>query len=409
MKPKIFLSTFFILLILSISIPLNANAQTIRNHSVTVSSDVSSIKIPLIGTLTTFMKYTIDFEVIKPDIIDAGTMEKITLFPKNGVLATTFYLNGEKIKTIEKNIPIGSTTTIPIPGTFVGEVYASPSLVVGMGVKGPSSPNDYVRLNSLSPKDFPIYVNNEIGNSNSVTVNFPMRIELDVGGKINLQITEIPISVGTIPIEVNNVISETIPLRKYYSTSTSLQVMDSSNPGYIQVYPTVKASSGENVYSSNISVYVDGEYKATVGANGWSDEIYTGSGQKFVQLKFPETKSSSNSAIIYKSSEASQRFDVKYPPSIATPQVPAYSSGSGNVGGGSEWIFILGIVVVGVAIGVGLAAHKRKKQKQKIDSMENPHLEFRDEKNLLGMIQKRLSKGEISVKEFQDLKKELFS
>jgi len=315
---NIFLSTFFILLIFSIGIPLNVDAQTSRIHTVTVSSDVSSIKIPLVGTLTIFMKYSIDFEVRKPSIIEAGTTEKITLSPRNGVLTATFFLNGDKLTTIQKDIHLGSTTKFTIPGTLaVGEVYASPSLVVGMGVNGPSSPSDYVRLNSMSSIDFPIRVNNEIGNSNSVTVFFPMRIDLEVGGNINLLVTDIPIHADTIPIEVSGDMRDTIPLRKYYSTSTSLEVKDGSSAGYIQIYPTTSTSSGESVSSSNISVYVDGEYKETVSTKYWST-VYTGSGQHFIEVKFPETKSSSNDAIIYKSSDAFQRFDVKYPPSISS-------------------------------------------------------------------------------------------
>ena len=54
-----------------------------------------------------------------------------------------------------------------------------------------------------------------------------------------------------------------------------------------------------------------------------------------------------------------------------------------------------------------------KKQKQrndvKNDSKESPHLESKDDKNLLGMIQERLAKGEISLNEYQELKKEISS
>ncbi len=312
---KILLSSFFILLILSIGIPLNADAQTSKTHSIVVSSNTSTVKIPLVGTLTIVMKYSIDFDVRKPSIIEAGTTEKITLSPRNGVLTSTFYLDGKLLASIPQNLPLGSNSKFTVPSTLgLGEVYASPSLVVGMGVKGPSSASDYVYLNSMSSIDFPIRVYNEIGNSNSVTVNFPMRFDLKVGGNINLVLTNIPIASKTIPIEVSTKIYETIPLRKYYTTSTSLEVKDAFQAGYIQVYPTVRASSGELVSSSNLSVYADGQYKGKVRANSWSQEIYTGSGQKFVEIKFPATTSTSNSAIIYKDSEAFQSFIVKSPP-----------------------------------------------------------------------------------------------
>jgi len=309
----------------------DADAQTYRTHSISVSNNVYSLKIPLVGTLTIFMNYSLDFEVSKPSFIEAGKTERISLSPRSGVLTTTFFLNGDVITTIQRELPLGSKTTIPIPGTFgVGEVFGRPTLVTVLGVKGPASPSDYVRLDSMSTIDFPIRVNNEIGSYNSVTVFFPMRVDLSIGGNLNLILTNIPITATTISTDVDSVITETIPLRKYYTTTTSLQVKDASRAGSIQVYPTVTASSGQSISSSNISIYVDGEYKRKVNAKSWSSEIHTGSGQHNIEAKFPETKSSSNNAIIYKSSSIFQSFSVKYPPkSISTQSSPSQSSERG--------------------------------------------------------------------------------
>ncbi len=329
---KILSTSFIIIIIFSIGIPLNIDAQTYRTHSVIVSSNVSSLDIPLVGTLTILMQYSIDFEVRTPSIIEAGTTEKITISPRNGVLTTSFFLDGNVITTIPKNLPLGSSTTFDIPGALgVGEVYGSPSLVVGLGVKGPANPSDYIRLNSMSSIDFPLRVNNEIGNSNSVTVFFPMRVDLDIGGNIDLFLTNIPIHATTVPIQVSSEISETIPLRKYFTTSTSLQIKDDSRIGYIQVYPSVTTSSGQSVSSSNISIYVDGEYKKKVSAKNWSTEIHTGSGQHNIEAKFPETKSSSNNAIIYKSSSVFQSFNVKSPTPKSTSTQQGASQGSDRV------------------------------------------------------------------------------
>ena len=379
MHQKQIIAVFFSL-ILAICIPLNVDAQTSRTHSVVVSDEVSRIEIPLIGTLTIFMKYSIDFEVRKPSIIDAGTTQQITLSPRNGVLTTTFYLNGNLLASIPRNLPLGSITKIAIPGTFVGEVYGSPSIIVGMGVTGPSSPSNYVTLDSMSSVNFPIRVDNEIGTSDSVRVFFPMRIDLDIGGNINLVLVNIPIRVGTVPIEVSTEISETIPLRKYITTSTSLQVKDGSNAGYIQVYPTVMPSFGGTIYTSNISLYVDGQYKGKVTSDGWSQQIHTGSGKIFVELKFPETTSSWNKAIIHKSSDASQTFDVKYPPPKPTSTqssnqmiASAQSSGLSYSQGSSYsmdfgWLLLF-LIIIGGAIGGGVVAAKRKKRKTKGDSV----------------------------------------
>ena len=269
------------------------------------------------------MDYSLDFEVRKPSFIEAGKTETITLSPRSGVLTTTFFLNNDVITTIHRDLPLGSKATIPIPATFgLGEVFGRPTLVTALGVKGgqPVSPSGLVRLDTMSTMDFPIHVDNEIGNYNSVTVGFPMRIDLSIGGNLNLVLTNIPIVATTIPIDVDSVITETIPLRKYYTTSTSLQIKDTSRAGSIQVYPTVTASSGQSIPSSNISIYVDGEYKRKVNTKSWSSEIHTGSGQHNIEAKFPETKSSSNNAIIYKSSSKFQSFNVKYPPKSTSAQ-----------------------------------------------------------------------------------------
>ena len=276
------------------------------------------------------MDYSLDFEVRKPSFIEAGKTETITLSPRGGVLTTTFFLNNDMVKTIQRDLPLGSKVTMSIPYTFVGEIFGRPTLLVGLAVMGPASPSDYVRVDSMSAINFPVRVNNEIGSSSSVTVFFPMRIDLSIGGAINLIFEDIPIVSTTIPITVDSEITETIPLRKYYTTSTSLQIKDASRAGSIQVYPTVTASSGQSISSSNISIYVDGEYKRNVNTKSWSSEIHTGSGQHNIEAKFPETKSTSNNAIIYKSSSKFQSFNVKYPPKpTSTQSSPSQSSERG--------------------------------------------------------------------------------
>ena len=47
--------------------------------------------------------------------------------------------------------------------------------------------------------------------------------------------------------------------------------------------------------------------------------------------------------------------------------------------------------------------------KEKAESKPTPEIETPEEKSLIGMIQKRLARGEISIQEFQELKKEISS
>ena len=327
MKPVIIITIPFVLLIFMVifssEMILNADAQTQKNHSHTISASetVFSQKIPLIGTLSVVMDYSIDFEIQEPSFIEAGKTGKVSLSPRSGVLTTIFFLNGEIIDSVRRDLPLGSTTTMSIPGAFgVGEIFGRPTLVTGLGVIGPSSPSDYVRFDSMSTKDFAVRIDNNIGNYNSVKVFFPMRLDLTIGGNLNLILTNIPITATTIPIEINSRIQEDIPLRKYYDTTTRLEIKDGSKAGVIRVSPSVTSSSGQSVSSSNISIYVDGESKRKVSTNSWSGEIYTGSGKHNIEAKFPETKSSSNNAIIYKSSSIMKSFSVKSPPKSTSTQ-----------------------------------------------------------------------------------------
>jgi len=78
------------------------------------------------------------------------------------------------------------------------------------------------------------------------------------------------------------------------------------------------------------------------------------------------------------------------------------------------YLFEVGwVIAISVITLIIIQKYPNKKQKQrndeKNDSKESPHLESKDNKNLLGMIQERLAKGEISVNEYQELKKEILS
>jgi len=313
-------------------IPIFAEGQIVRTHSVSASEEMFSVDIPIVGTISAKMKYDLDFEIIKPNKIQAGGSDYISLSPKRGTLTTSFYLNGNFQESIVKDIPLGSTTTMPIPGTFVGQIFAKPTLVVAPQVSGPGSTSitKYVEINSMTTERFLINVNNQIGNSDSITVSFPMGIILNFGGKINLYITDYTILEEQLGIEIKPTISEKIPLEKFVNTNTSIDVKDGSKIGYIKINPKVTDSSGRQITSQSISIFIDGMYKTKIRTNQWSQDIYTKSGTHNIEAEFPQTTSSSNKAIIYKNSIDVESFTVKSPPPKQTSTQTTTPSSSGK-------------------------------------------------------------------------------
>jgi len=277
------------------------------------------------------MDYTLNFEVGKPSFIEAGTTNKISLSPRSGFLTTTFVLDGDVLHVAKNDLPLGSTSTMKIPLTGgVGEAFGRPSIATVLQVDGPAQvSSDIVMFESMITKDFQIYVENEIGAYNSVTIAFPMVIVLEIGATLDFFITDYELGSESIQIEVEYVIIENIPLKKYYDTRISLQAADGSRYGYAKVFPRLTTTSGQEIQSSNISIYVDGKYATKVRANSWSSDIYTDSGGHNIEARFSETTSSSNSAIIYKASSQMQSFNVKSPPPTQTPQTTKQDSPCG--------------------------------------------------------------------------------
>ena len=314
-----------------------AEAQTYRTHSVSASAEVLSTNIPILGHLQIFMDYTINFEVGKPSFIEAGTTNKITLSPRSGVLTTTFSLDGEAFHVEKQDLPLGTTRNMDVPLTGgVLEVFGRPTIATVLQVDGPAQvSSDIVMFESMSTKDFQIYVENDIGNYNSVTVGFPTVIILEIGATLDLFIKDYELGSESIPIEVEDVIIENIPLKKYYDTRISLQINDGSRYGYAKVYPQLTTTFGQTVQSSDISIYVDGKYATKVRANSWSSDIYTDSGRHNIEARFSETISSSNNAITYKTSSQMQSFNVKSPPPTPT-QTPQTTKSDLSCGPGTH-------------------------------------------------------------------------
>jgi len=333
-----YLAPIFLIIILFSSIFFYSNqyaeAQSYSTHSVSESARVLSENIPILGTLEVYMDYTIIFELGKPSLIEAGTTNKITLSPRSGVLTTTFVLDGDVIHVEKNDLSLGSTKTIKLPYTGgVIEVFGKPTMATALLADGPAQvSSNIVMFDSMSRQEFQIYVENEIGNYNSVAIGFPFVIVLEIGATLDFFIRDYELGSESTTIEVEDYIIENIPLRKFYDTRISLQINDGSRYGYAKVYPQLTTTAGQTIQSSDISIYVDGKYTKKARANSWSSDIYTDSGRHNIEARFSETTSSSNSAIIYKPSSQMQSFNVKSPPPTQTPQTtkPALPCGPGT-------------------------------------------------------------------------------
>ena len=164
---------------------------------------------------------------------------------------------------------------------------------------------------------------------------------------------------GTTNTGVIPQIPVTQPKITYHNTFLSLQVQDGTSQGYIKVKPTLTYGSGGKLSSSNISIYVDGNYKTKVTSNQWSSNIFAGSGSHTIKASIPELTSSTNNLIKYRASSDTETFFVKAASSVGSTPTPTPTPTSSD-SFPMEYV-IVGIVIVAVVAGIGIALSKRKK------------------------------------------------
>jgi len=156
------------------------------------------------------------------------------------------------------------------------------------------------------------------------------------------------------------------PTITYYDTFLSLQVNDGTSQGYIQVKPTLTYGSGSKLSNYDVSIYVDGNYKARAFSDSWSNNIWAGTGSHTIKASFSETTSISDISTKYKASSVTETFFVKSiiptPPQIPTPtqiptppQIPTPTDASFPI----EYVVIA--VAIAAAVGIAIALSKRKK------------------------------------------------
>ena len=161
---------------------------------------------------------------------------------------------------------------------------------------------------------------------------------------------------GTTNTGVIPQIPVTQPKITYHNTFLSLQVQDGTSQGYIKVKPTLTYGSGGKLSSSNISIYVDGNYKTKVTSNQWSSNIFAGSGSHTIKASIPELTSSTNNLIKYRASSDTETFFVKAASSVGSTPTPTFKSPSTSQD--NSWIALIAVLAI---IAVVIIVVKRRK------------------------------------------------
>ena len=305
MKTYSYLVMILISIIICIPILPNASAEdTYKSYSTAAGGRVFDYDIPLIGNLSVDIEYIFDFELRKPSSLTAGQTTEIQISPTDGTLVTTFSLNGNEIP-IERDINLGSIGRIKIPFTVVGEIIVLPSILVDPSITGSADVSkELIELKSMSTKRFQISVKDHFDNYDT-TLKLPMTLKLDIGGNINLIVTDIDLrDIVSAPVsfEIKPTISEQIKVIKYKETYLDLQINDCSRPGYVKIKPNLKSESGKTLSNYSVSISVDGQHKTTLNSNQWSSDINVGSDSHNFQASFSESTDENDDSTIYQSS-----------------------------------------------------------------------------------------------------------
>ena len=151
------------------------------------------------------------------------------------------------------------------------------------------------------------------------------------------------------------------PTINYYNTKLTLQVLDGSSTGYVQVYPKLTYGSGDLLGTPDISIYVGGIKKTQVSSNQWSSNIFVGDGTHTIRAGFSAHEDSKDSSVTYRASTSNtETFSVGSSPIISPPTPPPPPPLPPPPPDYSAIYAVIGVIVVAV-VGVGIALSKRKK------------------------------------------------
>jgi len=331
-----------------------ADAVT-NTQTVTASSS-----IPL-GPIDLLVDYSLELDVSTPSEVTAGNSDKITVSPRTGQLLFSIMVEGKRLGPFPYDMILGTKTDID-SGIPLITLFAKPVISIRPQVTGPAqiSPQ-YVVMDSMTSKEFSVYVKDDIGNYDSVNIHFPVNLNVEVGATVGaLFLTQDFSEILTIPM--NPTFSESFDIKKYYDTDLSLQVREGSSPGSINVNPTLSYDGGNSLPSS-VSINVDGVYNTKVDSNQWSSDIQVDGGPHNVQAFFSETIDPSNRAIIYQSSNSGIQSIVTSSP--AAISIPSFDSMDDST------LLIILVIVAAAAVGIIIPLILRNKKRSGAQRVQN--------------------------------------
>jgi len=259
-----------------------------------------------VGEFSIKFDYDLDFRIEHPEKIEAGKTVDFTITPMGGILTSTLTIAGESLPPEKKYVGLGDSDGLSYA---VVKVDVQPTLNIHPYGNGPVSiSSSNISMNSMNSKTIRLTADNNIGNSNSITVNIPVTLYLNAALKFTLfNIPFLPeLTIEQLPLakKMTPQISEKIPLIKYQKTNLTLDVEKSSKDQYVKIKPHLKLVSGQSI-SKSVSIEVNGIHKKSLQANQWSSDFYLGYGQHNIQAIFKETTDNSNNAILYQGSSSS--------------------------------------------------------------------------------------------------------
>ena len=369
---------FSIIILSSIVVP-PVYSQISRIHEVNVSEEIFSINIPIIGELRINMEYLINFEIRKPNSIEAGNSGTITIIPKTGTLHASTYLDNSFLGTTSTSVNLGDRMAMPLASVFGVDIHvvASPTSKIKSNVNGPAIISPSIQnINSAGPVDFKIHVQENIGNSNNIQITFPVTLYVSATGGIGLIIDNFELKPRLIPFTTQT-LTETISIHKNYNTYLSLQVSDGSNANNIKIYPKLTYENGNLL--KYVSIYVDGIYKDSIKSNQWSEVQNIGSGSHNIQVNFLESKSPNNDAITFLESQSAVKKFTTKSYSTSTLSLPSgdynyeniQSSNSKSSFSSGLLILIIIVIIGGGGTTAGIIIVKKKRKKLSSNNLKN--------------------------------------
>ena len=287
------LGVIAILFMFAISPFLSTSYAQIDNQRV----PASATETITLGPLEIRMTYSMDVDIAMPKKITAGKTEEVRITPSHGRLDTTFFFGGESYGPYSNPMDLGEEKDIAIDVPILN-VYAKPEIIAYPKISGPASISPVsMSYNSTSTKSALILVSEDIGTSNSVDLEVPITLLLEVGAELDVLIASQTYPVETFEIKEFVTISNFIPIEKLVYTTLVLEV-ENTKEEHIKVKPTVSTDKGP-VYDYPVDIYVDDKLEQTVQSSRWSGDIFSGYGKHSIKAEFTQTQDKSNPAIIY--------------------------------------------------------------------------------------------------------------